>query len=52
MCSSIFVHVYVDATTRKSVPVPEVIRAAVAPLVAGPAWVVTPAQRAPDAKDG
>jgi acyl-CoA thioester hydrolase len=32
-----FVHVYVDATTRKSVSVPDVIRAAVAPLVAGPA---------------
>jgi acyl-CoA thioester hydrolase len=27
-----FVHVYVDATTRRPVPVPEVIRAAVAPL--------------------
>ena len=32
-----FVHVYVDATTRKSVSVPDVIRAAVAPLVADPA---------------
>jgi acyl-CoA thioester hydrolase len=27
-----FVHVYVDAATRKVVPVPEVIRAALAPL--------------------
>jgi len=29
-----FVHVYVDAVTRRSAPVPEAIRAAVAPLVA------------------
>jgi acyl-CoA thioester hydrolase len=27
-----FVHVYVDAQTRKSVPIPEVIRVALAPL--------------------
>ena len=27
-----FVHVYVDAATRRAVPVPDVIRAAVAPL--------------------
>jgi acyl-CoA thioester hydrolase len=35
-----FVHVYVDAQTRRSVPVPEAIRAAVQPLVrAAPATV-------------
>ncbi len=28
-----FVHVYVDALTRRSVPIPELIRTAVAPLV-------------------
>ena len=28
-----FVHVYVDAATRRSVPIPDVIRAAVMPLV-------------------
>ena len=28
-----FVHVYVDAVTRKAVPIPDVIRRAVAPLV-------------------
>lgn len=42
-----FVHVYVDAATRESAPVPEIIRAVVAPLSA-----VTPARRAPDAPGG
>ncbi|NBU24157.1 MAG: acyl-CoA thioesterase [Gammaproteobacteria bacterium] len=41
-----FVHVYVDAVTRKSAPVPEAIRRAVAPLL------VTPAPRGPDARGG
>ena len=41
-----FVHVYVDAVTRHSVPVPAAIRGAVAPLL------VTPAPRGPDARDG
>jgi acyl-CoA thioester hydrolase len=49
-----FVHVYVDASTRRSVPVPEVIRRAVSPLLAVPAGAttVTPAQRGPDAPGG
>lgn len=49
-----FVHVYVDASTRRSVPVPEVIRRVVSPLLAVPAGAttVTPAQRGPDARGG
>lgn len=47
-----FVHVYVDAATRRSAPVPEVIRSAVAPLVVASAAAVTPAARGPDARGG
>ena len=49
-----FVHVYVDASTRASVPVPEAIRRAVSPLLAVPAAgaSVTPARRGPDARGG
>lgn len=49
-----FVHVYVDAATRTSVPVPEVIRRAVSPLLVVPAAAaaVTPARRGPDAPGG
>ena len=49
-----FVHVYVDAVTRKSAPVPAAIRAAVAPLLVASAAdaAVTPAPRGPDGPGG
>jgi acyl-CoA thioester hydrolase len=43
-----FVHVYVDAATRRSVPVPEAVRRAVAPLVRA----LTPAASAPPSPGG
>ena len=49
-----FVHVYVDASTRASVPVPELIRRAVSSLLVAPAAgaPVTSARRGPDARGG